>query len=60
MRRILFTFLGLALALPAAAAPDGAQLFVQNCAACHGADAVSFTNLRAPETKGKFVIRLLL
>lgn len=38
MRRILFTLLGLALALPAAAAPDGAKLFAQNCAACHGSD----------------------
>ncbi len=35
MRFFLVLLLG-ALALPAAAAPDGAQLFAQNCAACHG------------------------
>lgn len=38
MRRALLTLLCLAATLPAVAAPDGAKLFAQNCAACHGSD----------------------
>lgn len=32
----LFAVLGLLICLPAFAAPDGAKLYAQNCAACHG------------------------
>jgi cytochrome c oxidase cbb3-type subunit 3 len=37
MRLACFFLLSL-LALPLAAAPDGAELYAQNCAVCHGAD----------------------
>jgi mono/diheme cytochrome c family protein len=37
--RLLCAALLIATALPAGAAPDGAQLFMNHCAACHGRDA---------------------
>lgn len=55
MKKIGFALLGLALAAPALAAPDGKALFASNCAACHQPMGQGIPGAFPALAKNKFV-----